>query len=396
MRYLFFFILITMGLLTIQRTEAQNTYADSTRNALHQYHRTTLPHSVAPFDPSGTVVKPDRIILMIGDGMAVAHLTAALVANSGSLYMQQFRHIGITTTHSANDFITDSGAAGTALATGRKTYNGAIGVSTDTLPMRNIREVMAGAGYRTGVVSTSAVTHATPAAFVAHQPCRKLHEAIAADFVQSGVDLFMGGGLDHFARRTDGRNLVAELQQKGYVIDTQSVKLNPVPSPALVAAATTKYAGLYAAEHLVPSDSGRGEFLATATRDAINILNKSPKGFFLMVEGSQIDWGGHDNNTAYIITETLDFDRAVGEALRFAAADRRTLVIVTSDHETGGMTLHAGDYQSGHVTGAYTSGEHTGTMVPVFAFGPGAEQFAGFYDNTELPKRIAKLLGLQL
>jgi len=393
MRHNFILWLLLLSLLPHQQLVGQSITTDNLTHPLHRYERTNLPYPVAALEYTGTVQRPDRIILMIGDGMAIAHITAALVANSGDLYLRRFHHIGFTTTHSASDFITDSGAAGTALATGQKTYNGAIGMNTDTVAVRNIREVMAAAGYGTGVVSTSAITHATPAAFVAHQPSRELHEAIALDFVESGIDVFLGGGLHHFVKRNDGRNLVAELMNKGYVVDTQSVKNNPVPT-AEMAGKQKKYAGLYAAGHLVPSDSGRGEFLSLATRDAIKVLNRSPKGFFLMVEGSQIDWGGHDNNTGYIITETLDFDRAVGEALQFAAADQRTLVIVTSDHETGGMTLHGGNFETGQVTGAFTSGEHTGSMVPVFAFGPGAQMFTGFYDNTELPKRILKLLNL--
>jgi alkaline phosphatase len=333
---------------------------------------------------------PKNVILLIGDGMGTTHINAAMVANGGQLYINQFRQIGFNTTWSASHFITDSGAGGTALATGKKTYNGAIGVGTDSALVRNIREIIAEQGKATGVVATSSVTHATPAAFVAHQVSRELHEAIAMDYLHSDADLFLGGGLHYFTNRLDQRNLIHELASAGYTIDTQTVATNPIPQ--FNPARTQKVVGLYGAEHLLPVDSGRRDFLPAATSAAIMVLNQNPKGFFLMVEGSQIDWGGHDRNTSYIVSEMLDFDRAVGEALRFAATDKNTLVIVTSDHETGGFSLINGDLSRGMVEGAFLSDDHTAVMVPVFAYGPGASLFAGFYDNTDIPKKIMKAL----
>ncbi|MDO9613475.1 MAG: alkaline phosphatase, partial [Bacteroidota bacterium] len=130
------------------------------------------------------------------------------------------------------------------------------------------------------------------------------------------------------------------------------------------------------------------------TETALNILNQNKKGFFIMIEGSQIDWGGHANNTIYIVNETLDFDRSIGKALEFAAKDGETLIIVTADHETGGMAIAGGDLKSGMVKGAYTTGGHSAIMVPVFSYGPGAENFTGIMENTDIPKNIMKLLGL--
>jgi alkaline phosphatase len=136
----------------------------------------------------------------------------------------------------------------------------------------------------------------------------------------------------------------------------------------------------------------RGDMLPVATNTAIDILSNNKKGFFLMVEGSQIDWGGHAGSTIYIVEEMLDFDRTVGKALEFAANNKETLVIVTADHETGGMAIVDGNYETGMVKGEFPTGSHTGVMVPVFAYGPGAEQFTGIMDNTDIPNRIRKLL----
>jgi len=353
-------------------------------------------HHVEPL-----IVKPDsfgrplNVILLIGDGMAMSQITAGLVANHGQLYISQFRHIGMMTTHPAKGFVTHSCAAATALATGHKTMNGRIGLDTKGDPLTNIREVLSANGMRTGVISTSSITHATPAGFYARQPDRNMNEEIAVDLVSSGIDLFIGGGLQYFAQRGDKTNLIAQLLQQGYYTDTQSVAPRPfIQSDSMMQ--HIRFAGLYANEHMQKMTEGRSDYLPMATHHAMRFLDLGDKGFFLMIEGSQIDWGGHETDTRYITEEMLDFDRAVGEALRFAIACGNTLVLVTSDHECGGMTIHNGDYETGMVEARYTHPDHTGTLVPMFAYGPGAELFNGFYDNTDLPRKIATLLGVSL
>jgi len=342
-----------------------------------------------------TTHAPRNVILLIGDGMGVAHLTAGMVANGGELYITQFLHTGFLSTHNATSFVTNSCAAATAMATGTKTITNHIGLDPAGNPLTNIREVLARHGLATGLVATSSITHATPAGFYARQNHREKHEEIAMDLTHSGVDLFMGGGLQYFIARGDGNNLIRSLETAGYVIDTQSVAPNPVLHADTIRS-VVKFAGLYASNHIAKRSEGRDDFLPTATRQSIELLNRYPNGFFLMVEGSQIDFGGHDNDTRYIVEEMLDFDQAVGEALRFAVADGNTLVIVTSDHECGGMAIHNGEYRTGKVAARYTTTDHTGTLVPLFAYGPGAELFSGFLDNTDLPKIIARLFGLSL
>ncbi|MDP3433746.1 MAG: alkaline phosphatase, partial [Bacteroidota bacterium] len=211
------------------------------------------------------------------------------------------------------------------------------------------------------------------------------YEDIALDFMNTDIDVFIGGGYKHFAQRKDGRDLTRELQHNGYQVLREMDEIAKVKSG--------KLAGLIADEHneVYPK---RKMDLPLSTETALNILSQNKKGFFIMIEGSQIDWGGHANNTIYIVNETLDFDRAVGKALEFASKNRETLLIVTADHETGGMAIVGGDMKSGMVKGAYTTGGHSAIMVPVFAYGPGAENFTGIMENTDIPKNIMKLLGL--
>ena len=327
--------------------------------------------------------KPDNIILLIGDGMGVAQIQAGMTVNNGQLYISLFRIAGFSKTHSENNYITDSAAGGTALSTGKKTHNGYIAMSPEGETLKTILEYAEDKGKSTGLVSTSSITHATPASFIAHQKSRNLYENIAADFLKTDIDVFIGGGYDNFANRKDNQNLISDLKEKGYYVD--SVLNSDMASEA------SSIALLLAPEHLPPFDE-RGNMLPLASNLAIKKLNENKKGFFLMIEGSQIDWGGHANNTEYIVGEMLDFDYTVGEALKFAAKDKKTLIIVTADHETGGMTVNAGDYKSGEVDAKYTTKKHSGVMVPIFAYGPGAENFGGIMDNTEVFSKMKALL----
>ncbi|MDA3927838.1 MAG: alkaline phosphatase [Prolixibacteraceae bacterium] len=365
-------------------SNAQENYKTISKDDSVKHYFGQAEYPVKEYSENWKSDTPKNVILMIGDGMGVAQVYAALTANRGSLYLKNFKNIGFQTTYSGDNFITDSGASGTALATGIKTYNHAIGVNLDTIPVENIREKCEKMGMATGVVSTSAVTHATPASFVAHESQRSMYEAIAADYLKTDIDVFIGGGYKHFTEREDGRNLTTDLLAKGYKVvqnmnDAAKVKKG-------------KLAALLAPDHIDEITNGRGDMLPKATKTAINILDNDKDGFFMMVEASQIDWGGHQNNTTYIVTEMLDFDKAIGEALAFAAKDKETLIIITADHETGGLSINGGSMESGNVLGAYTTGGHSALMTPVFAFGPGSEKFRGIYDNTDIPKIIMELI----
>ncbi len=365
---------------------AQNTYGPVNKSDSAKIYKGGEFYPVSTYSYNGNASTPKNVILMIGDGMGLAHIFAGMTANGGDLYLKNFKNIGFATTHAANRFVTGSAASGTALASGHKTNYGFIGVDTTGKTMENIREMAQDIGKATGVVSTSSVTHATPASFVAHQPSRNMEEEIAVDFVNSGIDVFIGGGLKFFSQRKDGRNLLDNLRSRGYQIATTLEEVSEIEDG--------KIAGLVAPNG-TERKSIRGEVLEVATETALDILEEDPDGFFLMIEGSQIDWAAHGNDTPWIIEEMLDFDKVIGKVLEFAADNQETLVIVTADHETGGFTIENGDYKTGMVTGDFTTGSHTGIMVPVFAFGPGAGDFTGFIDNTDIPGNIMKYLEAQ-
>ena len=376
-------LIFLLAFLTSFSSFSQNAATDAKPEDLEKTYLGGPAHEVTIYPAKFKGKKPKNVILLISDGMGVPHMHAALTANRGRLFLENFKHMGFSNTYSAESYITDSAAGGTALATGKKTYNAAIGVDMDKKPLKTILQEASDKGLATGLVSTSAITHATPASFIAHQPHRNMYEEIAADFLNTDIDVFIGGGLKHFTERKDGRNLVEELRQKGYRIEKDMNAVKDIQSGKLAALTAEEHHGRW---------NERGDMLPVATRTAINILSNNKKGFFMMVEGSQVDWGGHAGSTIYVVEDMLDFDQAVGVALEFASKNRETLVVVTADHETGGMTILDGNYETGMVKGAFSTGGHTGIVVPVMAFGPGAEQFTGFMENTDIHDRIKKLL----
>ncbi len=334
--------------------------------------------------------KPLNIILLIGDGMGVSQVSSAFYFNGDATNFERFKHIGLINTSSTSHKITDSAAGGTAFSCGERTYNGAIGVNTDTTEIENIVEILSRRGYKSGVVATSSITHATPASFYAHVKSRGMEETIAAQLTRSEIDIFMGGGRDFFENREDNLNYTDSLRQHGFKVFNSLDDLGSLN-------AEEKYAVLAAEGALPPAHQGRGDFLSRTTEKSINYLSENPEGFFLMVESSQIDWGGHANEGDYVIAEMLDFDQVIGKALDFAAENEETLVVVTSDHETGGYTLGAAQAEGmsadyNQLESLFATGGHSATLIPVFAYGPGAEEFSGIYKNSDIFHKIKKLL----
>ena len=331
---------------------------------------------------------PKNVILMIGDGMGITQITAGMYRNGNNLHLERFSRVGLHKSYAFDNLVTDSAAGATAFSAGIKTYNGAIGVDPDTNAVRTILEDAEAAGMPTGLVATSTIVHATPASFIAHQPYRKMYDEIAADFLDTEVDLFIGGGRNYFMNRQDGRELYADLRARNYAVDDFLGKSLQNITPDL----SKNFAYLTSNDDPVPVALGR-DYLVPATELAVDFLdqraaqNANGRGFFLMVEGSQIDWGGHSNNSEYIITEMIDFDNAIGRVLDFAERDGETLVIVTADHETGGYAINPGSTMDS-IVGAFTSDYHTATLIPVFAYGPGAELFAGIYENTAIHRKM--------
>lgn len=331
--------------------------------------------------------KPRNIIFLIGDGMGLTQITAGMYMNHNRLELERMPVIGIHKSYSIDDLITDSAAGATAFSIGRKTKNGYIGVDSFGKRYTTILEECAKNNMATGMVVTSTIVHATPAAFLAHQSGREDYEAIAMDFYNGNCDLLIGGGKKYFDRRVkDSINLVEKLIEKGFTVsdyfqeDFENIQIPNV----------NKYLFFTADGDPLPASQGRN-YLAKASKDAIQFLNSKNKGFFLMIEGSQIDWGGHANESDYIISEVLDFNKAIKEALDFAEKDQNTLVVITADHETGGYVINPGS-KFGALTTTFSTKKHSAAMIPVFAYGPGAENFSGIYENTEIYYRIKKLL----
>lgn len=337
------------------------------------------PDSVPPF--------AKNVILLIGDGMGLAQLSAGIYwLGAGKTAFEQFPVVGFHKSHSCNDLVTDSAAGATAFSCGQKTNNGVIGMSAGLKPCLTILEELDADGYATGMVVSCSAPHATPASFIAHREMRAFSEEIALDYLKTPLDCFIGGGEHFFYDRPDGKNLKDSLQKRGYVVRS-GTSLRKLPwdgsAPFM----------LFTADYEPPTASGGRSYMPEATRRVCNYLKlRSSKGFFLMVEGSQIDWGGHANDRNWVKAEMQDFNKVVQEALDFAKRDKETLVLVTGDHECGGLALT--DVRSKRdFRPQFTTRLHTAALVPVLGYGPGSEMFQGIYDNTLIYSKIRKALG---
>ena len=328
---------------------------------------------------------PTNIILMIGDGTGLSQITAGMYANNNQTNLEEFLTIGLQKTHSTNSLVTDSAASGTAMACGIKTLNGVIGITAKNIKKPSILEICEERNYRSGLIATSSIVHATPASFYAKVISRKQYQDIALQLSESEVDYFIGGGKKHFIRRNDNRDLLKEMTD-WQMVNTLK-KFN---------ASTADKIGYFTNDdEPLPIADGRLPYLDKAISSVLNKFDEKGDPFFLMVEGSQIDWGGHGNNLNYILSEFKDFDAAVGVAVNYVKNNPNTLLIVTADHETGGLGISSGDISNFSPRGGFVTGGHTATMVPVFAMGVGAENFRGIYENTALFDKMLAVLSDQ-
>lgn len=329
--------------------------------------------------------RPKNIILLIGDGTGLAQLYSAYTANQGKLSVFNIPNIGLSITASANSYITDSAAGATALSAGLKTNNGAVGVDPSNKRVTLITDLLREKKYLTAIISNGDITDATPASFYGHQPTRKMMDEIALDFMTSKSDILIGGGQAHFTKRPDGKNLFQELSRQGYATSNNFNSIDSIKSSKFI---------VLEDKAVVSKMNGRKDFLQRSLAKTLNTFSQSKQPFFIMEEAAQIDWGGHNNNIEYVITEALDFDKLIADALRFADSNRETLLIITADHETGGLSLVDGSISKGYVEASFGTGHHTAIAVPVFAYGPGADLFRGVYQNTEIFEKMKALLGL--
>lgn len=354
---------------------AVNNFAEDDKYTMLNPYET-----VSVQEPKGKKVK--NIIFMIGDGMGLEQISAAWVCNGGKLNLDNFTNVGIQRTYSANKLVTDSAAAGTALATGHKTDNGMISMTPDTVAVKSLAEVAMEKGKRAGAAVTCRVNDATPAVFFSHTATRKNQEDIVEQMANSGVYFLSGGGTKFWRDREDGKDITEVVKAKGYSYVETKEDLMAVQNGPVVA--------LMDSYELKPS-LDRGDILPASVTKALELLDNK-KGFFLMVEGSMIDDGGHDNKAGHTMEEIFDFDKTIGLVLEWAAKDGETLVIVTGDHATGGMTLLSGDIDDKRIRVNFSTTGHNGIALPVFAWGPHSEDFVGIYENTGLSDRIRALI----
>ena len=336
------------------------------------------------FKSDGTTKKIKNVILMIGDGMGMSQAVAAYYANDNALSILSLKNMGYVRTYSASHFTTDSAASGTTYGCGVKTKNGYVGVTPDGEKKANVPEKIDAQGFATGIVTTDNISGATPSSFYAHSSSRNATKEILLQMKDSPLDFFAGGCVTLWNKYAPGE--IDNLKKDGWTIINDYKKIGENMQAQRI--------GLVAYDKdVAPIMNGRGDFLPSTVKQAITYLSqKSKKGFFMMVEGAQIDWGCHNNDSKYAITEVIDFDMAVSEALRFADENGETLVIITADHETGGMTMPNGDYKTRSVRGVFTTGGHSGVMVPIYAYGPYSQLFRGVQENTDVHHKIIEIL----
>lgn len=347
----------------------------------------TETHTV--YQPSyaldGDRIPVKQVILMIGDGNGLAQISSGLIGNGGHLNLTQIKNMGLVKTQAADDFTTDSAAGATAFATGKKTNNRHIGVGPDGSPLTTITEILAQKGFSTGVITTDQLTGATSAAFYAHHTERDDSDRLASWLPKSSLDLFVGGGKRDFLRF--GIDRLAHLDSAGFEL---------VDNLESLANQSEKRVGFFAAEASLPAkEKGRGDFLPKASMAGVDFLSAKGRPFFLMIESGMIDSGGHGNSTSMIVTEMLDFDLAIGEVMKWVDVHPGSLLIVTADHETGGVSIPQGDLVKREVELSFHSDDHTGILVPIFAYGAQSGEFRGVMDNTEVFDKIMKVVNVQ-
>ena len=361
-----------------------------------------------------------NVIYLIGDGMGFGAVTSLLLTEDEPTGFEQAHVIGLSETCSANNYVTDSAAGGTALATGTRTNNGYVGADPEGNQLTSVLRKAQTYGMKTGIVVNTTLTEATPGSFYAGVTSRKMVFDIAKQFTESQVDVAIGGGLDHFIARPDSLDLTATLIEKGYdvylnwetVLNTESDKFVGIlplydlhrreENNGTASAAEGQEVCLAAQMAAINEDvnathlSEPTVYLEKATVKALDVLSRNNKnGFFLMIESAIIDGYGHNNDGEGMVVEMQEFGRTLRAMIDYVNNHPETLLVVTADHETGGT----GVYYNGHTPAnegplrlKFSTSGHTGTVVPVFAYGAGAENFAGVMKNIDIPKKIDALI----
>ena len=348
-----------------------------------QYYQTPFTYEIVNVQEPPQTNEVRNIIFMIGDGMGLEQVSCAWVLNKGKLNFDNFTQVGLSRTWCTNELITDSGAGGTALAAGKKTAYSHVGTAADTTDLYSILVDAAKLGKSTGVAVTCHFADATPCDFCCHNEYRYNQEDLVADYVTCGVDYLAGGGLDWFTvNRTDGRDITKEMAAAGYNVALTEDELMAAELPVI---------GLLSPDNL-PVAKERGDLFRHMVMRGLDQLSRNEKGFVMMIEGSCIDDWLHGNDIEKAMEELLDFDRTLGDVLRWAEADGHTLVVMTADHATGCLTLQDGKLEEGLIGVHFASESHNGIAVPFYAWGPGSAQFTGIRENEDWGKLVASFV----
>lgn len=347
-----------------------------------QNDKLQLSKGIDVYNPSyrndGTHTKIKNVIFLIGDGMGLNQISAGYYANNG-LSLLKMKYLGIQVNNSLDAFTTDSAAGGSTLATGESHCNRHISMTRDGKVNKSLSDYFKDKGLSVGVMTLGNVADATPAAFYGHSTERDSSDQITRYLLDARIDLLCGSGMDQFTKRADGVDILGGLSGKFHLVEN-------------IANINEKSGKVICIDERMGdgADDDNLHLLADAEVEAIKKLRQlnGDKGFFLMVEGAKIDYAGHARCFPASILEELSFDLAVAEAMKFADSNGETLVLVTADHETGGLMLLDGDLQKGRIMGMYFTDDHTPSMIPVFAYGPWADQFIGVYENTEIARKI--------
>lgn len=365
--------------------------------------------------------KVKNVIYVIGDGMGMGAVSSLLLTEEGPTGFDMAPVVGLSETSSANNHVTDSPAGGTALATGTRTRNGYLGIDPDGNQLTSVLKKAQAMGKKSGIVVNTTLTEATPAAFYAGVPKRNMTYDIAKQFTESDIDVAIGAGLNDFINRPDSLDLTATLINKGYdvylnwegVLNTPSDKFVGILSMgdvhrnnksrntvagaadgAEVCLAAKLAANAEQSDTTITSEPDL--YLEKATAKALDVLSRNNrKGFFLMVESAIIDGFGHNNDSVGLIEEMQEFDQTLRYLVEYVNQNPGTLLVVTADHETGGTTVSYNSHDIGErkpLRLSFSTRGHSGMLVPVFAYGAGAEAFTGVMKNMDIPKKIEELM----
>lgn len=370
------FILLLASTLFVGSIQAQNRKSSKKNKKIDRSEVTAVIHH-----------QPKNVIFIVGDGMGTAQVYSSIVAQKGESQFLRFPVTGFSRTYSNNKYTTDSGAGGSALATGHKVDNKAIAQSPTGEHYPSLYDTARKTKNKhTGFVVSCSVLDATPASTYGHVAERYMWDKLSLQLSQCGHDVMIGADKASFLpeKRKDGLAPIDTLIRRGYKMLYSQEELQQCNAQ--------RYCALLS-ENDAPGDAEkRNNWLAPATQKAISTLSKNQEGFVLMIEGSQIDWACHNNDYPHLMKELNEFELMLRIVLDFAEQDGETLVVVTADHETGGLTLHDGDLEEGTNETHFTTGSHTGVMVPVFAYGPGASYFTGIHQNTDFYQIILDIL----